>query len=208
MQFQRCVKARTTLGSFSSSESVMPGVQSLAKYGGVAVYLPVVSRFRPGDILLTLNTESDDRKELRVSRVIARATRGRFSHALICSIPPTFIEAIGPGVSTISLARCFAHNLKNVRALRYPDREVSAKAASLARLEVGRDYSRAKAIASATGKWPRCCVSWAIACKAPGRCKSDRGIRIAMRICAALRREPVSTKTPYAARATAHWRPT
>ena len=126
----------------------MPGVQSLAKYGGVAVYLPVVSRFRPGDILLTLNTESDDRKELRVSRVIARATRGRFSHALICSIPPTFIEAIGPGVSTISLARCFAHNLKNVRALRYPDREVSAKAASLARLEVGRDYSRAKAIAS------------------------------------------------------------
>ena len=120
----------------------------VAKYDGLTVYWPEVSRLRAGDILLTLNAESVDRKGSKYSRVITRATRGRFSHALICSAPPTFVEAIGSGVSTLSLAKCFAHSLDNVRVLRYPDAEVAAKAASFAQLEIGRDYSVTKAVAS------------------------------------------------------------
>ena len=75
-------------------------------------------------------------------------SRGRFSHALVCSSPPAFVEAIGTGVSVISLGRSFSHDLSNVRVLRHPDRAVAATAAKLAQLEVGRDYSVAKAVAS------------------------------------------------------------
>ncbi len=121
---------------------------STKQYDGRTVFLPRVGLIRSGDILLTFNAESADRAGSKTSRVITAATRGRFSHALICSSPPTFVEAIGTGVSTLSLARCFAHNLKNVRLLRYPDASVSAKAAKLVQLEIGRDYSVARAVNS------------------------------------------------------------
>jgi hypothetical protein len=110
-------------------------------YDGRNVLLPDVSRLRAGDIILSLNAESTDHKGGKVAGVITAATGGRFSHALICSEPPTLIEAIGPGVSTLSLARCFAHSFGNVRVLRYPDAAVARRAAQLAQLEVGRDYS-------------------------------------------------------------------
>jgi hypothetical protein len=120
----------------------------VAKYDGLEVFWPDVSILRPGDILLTLNVESDKRTGLKASRVITWATGGRFSHALICSAPPTFVEAIGSRVSTLSLAKCFAHNIENVRVLRYPDAKIAAKAAEFAQFEIGRDYSVAKAVAS------------------------------------------------------------
>ncbi len=118
------------------------------KYDGLMIFQPIVSRLKSGDILLTKNAESDKRKDLKQSDIIARATGGRFSHALICSVPPTFVEAIGLGVSTLSFARCFAHSLENVRILRHPNPAIAEKAGSLAQLEIGRDYSAVKAIAS------------------------------------------------------------
>lgn len=119
-----------------------------SKYDGVIVLLPDIARLRAGDILLTFNAECENPTEAKQSRMIRRTTGGSFSHAMMCSVPPTFIEAIGAGVSTISLARCFAHNLENVRVLRLPDAELAAKAAALVQLEVGRDYSVPRAIAS------------------------------------------------------------
>ncbi|MBB3349807.1 hypothetical protein [Sphingomonas sp. BK069] len=112
------------------------------------VQLPDVGALRPGDILLTRNVEASGRKGNKDSMVIRRVTNGRFSHALICSSPPSFVEAIGSGVSTLSLARCFAHEIANVRVLRHPDLRISARAARLAQYEVGRDYSLAGAIGS------------------------------------------------------------
>jgi hypothetical protein len=118
------------------------------EYDGRFVALPRIDLLEPGDILLTSNQVSDDRKGLKQSDAIRRATRGRFSHALICSSPPVFVEAIGSGVSTLSLARCFAHNVANVRLLRFPDREIAQRAAKLAQYEIGRDYSVARAVHS------------------------------------------------------------
>ena len=112
------------------------------------VALPRVEVVEAGDILLTSNVFSDDRMGLKQSGVIRRMTGGRFSHALICSSPPVFVEAIGTGVSTLSLVRCFAHDVANVRLLRYPDRTVARKAAKLAQYEIGRDYSVARAVRS------------------------------------------------------------
>lgn len=113
------------------------------------VFLPNIAQLRGGDILLTFNAESEDRKGTKQSQWIATVTGGRFSHALICSTPPTFVEAIGTGVSSLSLGRCFTHDIANVRVLRYPDFDIARRAADLARLEVGRDYSIARAIKSA-----------------------------------------------------------
>ena len=120
----------------------------MKQYDGRTVFLPRVGLIRSGDILLTFDAESRDRAGSKTSRLITAATRGRFSHALICSSPPTFVEAISAGVSTLSLARCFAHDLRNVRLLRYPDASVAAEAARLVQLEIGRDYSRARAVSA------------------------------------------------------------
>ena len=118
------------------------------KYDGKTIFLPNVNAIIPGDILLTFNAESEDQKGLKQSKMIRSATGGRFSHALICSSPPTFIEAIGTGVSTLSLARCFAHSIENVRVVRYPDHDIAQNAASYVQREVGRDYSVARAVNS------------------------------------------------------------
>jgi hypothetical protein len=120
----------------------------MKQYDGRTVFLPRVGLIRSGDILLTFNAESGDRAGSKTSRLITAATRGRFSHALICSSPPAFVEAISTGVSTLSLARCFAHDLRNVRLLRYPDASVAAEAARLVQLEIGRDYSTARAVSA------------------------------------------------------------
>lgn len=120
----------------------------LPEYDGRSVALPRIDLLEPGDILLTSNRVSDDRKGLKQSDAIRRVTRGRFSHVLICSSPPVFVEAIGSGVSTLSLGRCFAHDIANVRLLRFPNREIAQRAAKLAQYEIGRDYSVARAVRS------------------------------------------------------------
>lgn len=117
-------------------------------FDGKTVYLPDVSIMRPGDIMLTSNEISEDRLGLKTSALIRKLTRGSFSHALICSSPPTFVEAIGPGVSTLSLANCYVFAIKNVRLLRYPDERIARRAAQLAQYEIGRSYSKARAAAS------------------------------------------------------------
>lgn len=119
-----------------------------AKYDNRFVYLPDVGELIPGDILLTFNAESGHDRDVKQSKVIAKATRGKFSHAMICFSPPSFIEAIGSGVGIISLQRSFAHEIENVRVLRYPDAGVAIKAARQAQLEVGREYSIRKAMSA------------------------------------------------------------
>ena len=118
------------------------------EYVGKTVFLPIVNAFMPGDILLTFNAESEELKGLMRSKTIRATTGGGFSHALICSSPPTFIEAIGTGVCTLSLARCFAHSLENVRVLRYPDQAIASNAAAIVQRDIGRDYSVARAAKS------------------------------------------------------------
>lgn len=117
-----------------------------SKYDGLTVHLPDVSLLRRGDIMLTASAEDAALKGRKVSASIRKATGGRFSHALICTSPPTFVEAVQEGVGTISLSRCFTHDLGNVRILRYPDDTVAAKAAALAQQEIGRHYSTRRAI--------------------------------------------------------------
>lgn len=117
-------------------------------YDGQMVWLPAVRLMQPGDILLTNNVESEASKGLKVSALIRTATGGQFSHAMICSSPPTFIEAVAGGVQTVSLARCFAHDLANVRLLRYSDALIASQAAARAQREVGRSYSVPRAVGS------------------------------------------------------------
>lgn len=119
-----------------------------ARYDDRIVYLPRVDLLRPGDILLTRNAEAERRRDMKQSDIIQRMTGGRFSHALICSSPPAFIEAVGSGVSILSMARSFTHDVENVRLLRLPDADIAARAAQLAQDEVGRDYSVARAVGS------------------------------------------------------------
>lgn len=119
-----------------------------SKYDGRTVFLPDVSKLRAGDIVLTRNAEGEDKKGLLQARAVRRFSRGRFDHALICSCPPTCIEALGVGVKTLSLQTTFAHDLENVRVLRCPDEVAAARAAAFAQYQVGRDYSVPKAMAS------------------------------------------------------------
>lgn len=118
------------------------------KYDGLYVYAPLVSALRPGDILLTHNVEGGDLKGKALSQTILAASGGSFDHALICTAPPTFVEAVDIGVCTLSLQRCFTHSLPTVRVLRYADPAVAAHAAQRAQLQVGRTYSKRKAAAS------------------------------------------------------------
>lgn len=121
-------------------------------YNGRRVWLPRLENLRPGDILLTRSVYGDVPGGDKTARLIRLFTFGRFDHAAICTSPPTLAEAgggEGGGVFTLSLARCFSHELKNVQVLRWPDGAVAAKAATFCQLQVGRPYSMAKAIASA-----------------------------------------------------------
>jgi hypothetical protein len=116
---------------------------------GRTVLLPDVSRLRAGDILLTRTTPLAGFVKGTQSRKIRMKTGGSFSHAMICSEPPTMVEAIGTGVSTLSLSRCYAHGWESVRVLRHPDVALAQAAASAAQLQVGRDYSVRRALRAA-----------------------------------------------------------
>lgn len=119
----------------------MSGPERMEKYDGREIFLPNIANLLAGDILLSRNAESESRKALLQSSTIRRFTSGSFSHAMICSDPPTFVEAVGRGVGTLSLGRCFAHSLDNIRVLRYPDAAVAAEAARIAQFAIGQEYS-------------------------------------------------------------------
>ena len=121
-------------------------VERNPKYDGRYVYVIELSKLRPGDILLTRNAETASAKVKIQSSAIIKATRGVYSHAMLCTVPPTFIEAIGHGVSNISAQRCFVHDLKNVRVLRYPDAAIAEDAGGCALPYLGQHYSIEKAI--------------------------------------------------------------
>jgi hypothetical protein len=110
------------------------------KYDGRYVFTPILEALRPGDVFLTRNVESALLSHKAQSRLISMATLGRFSHALMCTVPPTLIEAIRPSVSNISAMRCFVHDLKNVRVLRYPNEQIARAAASVALKSFAKAY--------------------------------------------------------------------
>ncbi len=113
------------------------------------VLLPDVALLRPGDVLLTRTTPLAGPIKGAQSKKIRMRTGGAFSHALICTEPPVMVEAVGTGVSTLSLARCYAHGWESIRLLRHPDTTVAQTAGSAAQLQVGRDYSIRRALRSA-----------------------------------------------------------
>ncbi|WP_419755993.1 hypothetical protein [Brevundimonas sp.] len=120
---------------------------AIPDYNGRKVWLSMPEGLRPGDILLTRNVYGTAKKNLDAT-LIHGATGGEFDHALICTSPPTFAEAISIGVTTLSVYRCFAHELEHVRVLRLPDVETAARAAGLAQMQVGRSYCKRRAVAS------------------------------------------------------------
>jgi hypothetical protein len=118
------------------------------KYDGLVVLKPDLNKLQAGDVFLTRNAEPTSKKAKFQADVIAKATGGRFSHAMICTELPNLIEAIGEGVSNISLQNCFAHELKNVQVLRYRDRSIAQSAGSEAMRSFAQSYSVKAAIAS------------------------------------------------------------
>jgi hypothetical protein len=123
-------------------------VERNPKYDGLDIFTIDVGRLRPGDVLLTRNVETTSLKGKLQSGAIMKATRGNFSHALICTVPPTFIEAVGHGVSNLSAQICFAHDLTNVRLLRYHDASIAKNAGSEALPLLGQKYSIRRAVRS------------------------------------------------------------
>ncbi|MDP3692136.1 hypothetical protein [Bradyrhizobium sp.] len=118
------------------------------RYDGLYVYVFDGHKLQPGDVVLTRNVESSSFKGKAVSDAIAAGSRGDFSHALLCTTPPTLIEAIDAGVSNINSRRCFVHDLKHVRVLRYPHAGIARAAASASMLSFAKGYSKRAAIAS------------------------------------------------------------
>ena len=115
---------------------------------GKTVWLPRTGLLEPGDILLTRGVYGTSKKGTALSRAIVGITGGAFDHAAICTSPPTCAEAGLGGVSTLSLARTFAHDIANVRLLRVADQIAAARAASLAQHQVSRPYSKLRAVSS------------------------------------------------------------
>jgi hypothetical protein len=118
------------------------------RYNGLQVFKSDLTKLRAGDVVLTRNAEASAFKGKGTSDVIATATRGNFSHALICTAPPTLIEALTDGVSNISAQNCFVHDLKHVRVLRYPNEVIARAAASEAFKFFGKGYSVRAALRS------------------------------------------------------------
>lgn len=112
------------------------------------VWLAKLSRIRPGDVLLTRNVFARSPVDRAKSLAIRKATGGSYSHVMMCTGIPTFIEAVGDGVSNISIQTCFAYDSENVRVLRYRDSEVAKAASDAALMFLGRPYSVQRAIAS------------------------------------------------------------
>jgi hypothetical protein len=116
------------------------------------VYLPNLDALKPGDVLLTRNLYAKNPDEVAQSWAIRRGSPSNYSHAMICTVPPTFTEAVGGGVANISLTRCFAFNISNVRVLRYHDVAIANEAGSIALAFLGQEYSLRKAIGT---KFPK-----------------------------------------------------
>lgn len=123
-------------------------IEKNPKYDGLYVFKLDLSKLTSGDVLLTRNAETASFRDKAQSGLIAKATGGSFSHALLCTKPPTFIEAIGHGVSNISAQNCFAHDLKHVRLLRYRDPNMAGRAGSEALPLLGQKYSVRAALRS------------------------------------------------------------
>lgn len=119
------------------------------RYDGLYVFKPDLTKLLSGDIFLTRNAESTSFKGKAQSDTIATAIGGNFSHALLCTTPPTLIEAIGDGVSHVTAQNCFAHDLKHVRVLRYKNKKIAKTAGSIALRFLGKGYSLRSAIRSA-----------------------------------------------------------
>lgn len=117
-------------------------------YDGVNVFVVRQDALQPGDVFLTKNVNTTSKKGRLQSGTIATATRGAFSHALICTVPPNLLEAIGDGVSNISTQICFAHDLKFVKVLRYHNPQIARAAGSIALSMLGQHYGTRLAIAS------------------------------------------------------------
>lgn len=118
------------------------------KYNNLIVLLPDLAALRPGDLVLTRNRHGTKAAGRGMSQVIVKTTGGNFDHVMICTVPPTLLEAVTVGVGNLSLARAFAHDLSGVRVLRYHDAKVAATAASAALAYVGRPYAHVGAAKS------------------------------------------------------------
>lgn len=117
-------------------------------YDGKTVFFLDVAKLLPGDIILTRNRLGESKMGRKQSSIIAAFGKSNFSHAMICLVPPTMIEAISSGVSTHSVANSFYHEEDNVRVLRYCNPKFSELAAGKAALSMGKPYSVRMAIKS------------------------------------------------------------
>ena len=118
------------------------------KYNNRMVLLPNLAALRRGDLVLTRNRHGSKAAGRAMSKVILTTTGGNFDHVMICTVPPTLLEAVTAGVGNLSLARAFAHDLSGVRVLRYHDAKAAEAAASAALTYVGRPYAHAGAAKS------------------------------------------------------------
>lgn len=120
------------------------------KYDGMTVYLVRPGAVKRGDVLLTRDKNGSSWLGRRQADAIAIGSRGDFNHALICTLPPTFAEAVQTGVQNLSIQICFSHAIENVRVLRPADPAIAEQAAKWAAASLGRPYSIARAIMSVT----------------------------------------------------------
>ncbi|MGY8635334.1 hypothetical protein RAD15_22920 [Bradyrhizobium sp. 14AA] len=125
------------------------------RYDGLHVFKLDLNAMQPGDVILTRNAEAATAKEKMTSNLIAFVSRGNYSHALMCTVPPTLIEAIGDGVTNLNAQNCFVHNLKHIRVLRYSDPAIARAAASAGMLFFSKGYSVPRAVASVLPDAPR-----------------------------------------------------
>ncbi|MEA2899137.1 MAG: hypothetical protein QOJ84_4752 [Bradyrhizobium sp.] len=137
-----------SLGRQEASALKVPAMKKNPRYDGLYVFKLDLNAMQPGDVILTRNAEAATAKGKVSSNLIAFFSRGDYSHALVCTAPPTLIEAIGDGVSNLNAQNCFIHDLKHIRVLRYSDRAIARAAASAAMRFFAQRYSVAGAVAS------------------------------------------------------------
>lgn len=111
------------------------------KFDGLKIFVADISLLRTGDVLLTRNRMTTSLRGRRQADIISAVSGGKFSHALLCTGSPTFIEAVGPGVSNLSVQNCYAHSLTEVRLLRYHDASIASDAGNWALTRLGQNYS-------------------------------------------------------------------
>ena len=124
-------------------------------FDGRYIYVIDSKCIRAGDVMLTRAGSESPRSNRKSSRLISKITGGTYSHALLCTVPPTLIEALpGHGVCNLSVLNCFAFDIGNVRVLRYQNEDVASSAATYAMRRIGQPYSFLKAIASSRRNSP------------------------------------------------------